>query len=435
MQTAPALKPILRHAARWQPNRCALSALLMLSLSACAGGSHSPDSRPGPNAPDASAGKPALSLDVIAERTPSAATGDPLRDLQEDAERHLSTFCAQLWGSDNVWLPTKKQWVYYEEGWTSRGRMDFEAGEFQAQTLIPAGADAAAALSPLQTVVNQAVKDTPADMAKHDSTMRYAKRLAAARGLNIESSPGTPAPAAAEPVLDGIVDPDAVQRLSQGAVTETPVVGTDGKRRTMLTYRVPFKPGYQSKLAARYAELVRQQANRFDLKPSLIFAVIETESAFNPRATSPVPAYGLMQIVPASAGQDAYRFLHGVRQVPSPEFLYNPARNITLGTAYLKLLDSNHLKDITDPQSRLYGVIAAYNTGAGNLARAFDGTTRIRTAAQRINRMEAAAVYQHLREQLPYDETRRYIVKVTEAQRRYQSWDEAPVARDTSDQP
>jgi membrane-bound lytic murein transglycosylase C len=57
--------------------------------------------------------------------------------------------------------------------------------------------------------------------------------------------------------------------------------------------------------------------------------------------------------------------------VPSPEFLYDPANNIKLGAGYLRLLDSNYLSDIVDPQSRHFGMIAAYNTGSGNVARAF----------------------------------------------------------------
>jgi membrane-bound lytic murein transglycosylase C len=203
----------------------------------------------------------------------------------------------------------------------------------------------------------------------------------------------------------------------------------------MLTYRVPFSPGYQSRLAARYADLVRQEAGRFGLKPSLVLAVIETESAFNPRATSPAPAYGLMQIVPTSGGRDSYHFVHGVRNVPGPEFLYDPANNIKLGAAYLRLLESNYLAAISDPQSRLYGMIAAYNTGSGNVARAFNRTTSVRAAAQIINQMAADGVYEHLRTQLPYEETRRYIAKVTEAQRRYQAWDEAVVAQVPSDRP
>jgi membrane-bound lytic murein transglycosylase C len=133
--------------------------------------------------------------------------------------------------------------------------------------------------------------------------------------------------------------------------------------------------------------------------------------------------------VPTKAGQDAYQHVHGVSGVPGPELLYDPAHNINLGAAYLNLLDSNYLKEIEDPQSRLYAIIAAYNTGAGNLARAF-GTKSIHTAAQTINEMPADAVYQHLRDHLPYEETRGYLAKVTDAQNRYQNLDK-PVIEGT----
>jgi membrane-bound lytic murein transglycosylase C len=358
-------------------------------------------------------------LDRIAEQIPSAETGDPLRVVQQDAEKHLSIFCAQFWGNGNVWLPTKKQWVYYGDGWTSRGRVDFENGEIQAQAVIDPDKDVATALPQLRTIVDEAIEDRPADMARHDSTMRYVKRLAAKRGITLESVPSTPEPTTAEPVLAGVVEPGAVE-LSPSTLTSKSIIGSTGKRWTQVTHRIPFKPGYLQTLAAPYTDQVRQQAEKFHLTMPLIFAVIEVESAFNPRATSPVPAYGLMQIVPTKAGQDAYQHVYGVRDVPGPEFLYNPANNISLGSAYLSLLDSNYLKNVEDPQNRLYATIAAYNTGVGNLARAF-GTSGVNNAVQKINGLPADTVYQQLREQLPFQETRKYLVKVTEAQLRYQN--------------
>ena len=409
MHTVPMSKSNPNPEYQRQADLLILSILLMLSLSACASKPISPSLQP---------------LDRIAEQIPPASTGNSIGDIQQDAERHLSAFCAQFWGRGNVWLPTKKQWVYYGEGWTSRGRMDFEAGEFQAQALVEPGTDTAAALTPLRTIVDEAVEDRPADMARHDSTMRYAKKLAAKRGVNIEPVPVTPPAVTAEPVLAGIIEPGAAEHLSPNTLTSTSIVGNTGKHWTQVTYRVPFEPGYLQKLAARYTDQVRQEANTFHIAMRLIFAVIETESAFNPRATSFVPAYGLMQIVPTKAGQDAYQHVHGVREVPGPEFLYDPVHNINLGAAYLNLLDSNYLKEIEDPQSRLYAMIAAYNTGVGNLAGSF-GTNSIHRAAQRINEMPADAVYQHLLKQLPYEETRRYLAKVIDAQSRYKNLDES----------
>ena len=59
-------------------------------------------------------------------------------------------------------------------------------------------------------------------------------------------------------------------------------------------------------------------------------------------------------------------------------------------------------------------MIAAYNTGAGNVAKAFnkDRTRNIRKAAEVINTMEPNEVYQQLLESLPYDETKLYLKKV-----------------------
>ena len=75
------------------------------------------------------------------------------------------------------------------------------------------------------------------------------------------------------------------------------------------------------------------------------------------------------------------------------------------------------------PESRLYCVISAYNTGAGNVARAFGAGRKVKVAAKRINAMQPREVYEHLRVNLPYDETRRYIDKVVRGMDRYASWD------------
>jgi membrane-bound lytic murein transglycosylase C len=358
-------------------------------------------------------------LDRIAEQIPTAGTGDATADIQQDAEQHLSVFCAQYWGSGNVWLPTQTQWVYYGEDWTSRGRVDFENGEFQAQAIIEPGKDTTSSLPQLRRIVDEAIQDRPADMARHDSTMRYVKRLAAKRGVNIDPVPVTPPPASGEPVLAGIIDPENVE-VSSGTLMSTSIVGSTGKHWTQLTLRVPFKPGYLQRLAAPYADQVRQESNTYHLPMRLIFAVIEAESAFNPRATSPTPAYGLMQLVPTTAGRDAYQHVHGVSGTPGPEFLFNPVNNIKLGSAYLNLLDSKYLNEIEDPKSRLYATIAAYNTGAGNVARAF-GTRNLPLAIQTINGMSPDSVYQHLRERLSSRETRDYLAKVTDAQIHYQN--------------
>ena len=144
---------------------------------------------------------------------------------------------------------------------------------------------------------------------------------------------------------------------------------------------------------------------------------METESSFNPYAISPIPAVGLMQIVPTSAGRDTWRFLKKEDRIPSKQYLFDADNNIEMGSAYLHLLQSRYLENIKNQVSREYCVIAAYNTGSGNVLNTFSKDRK--KAVDIINRMSPEAVYRKLRNSLPYQEARRYIMKVTEAKKRY----------------
>jgi membrane-bound lytic murein transglycosylase C len=269
--------------------------------------------------------------------------------------------------------------------------------------------------------VADAQNDTLSDMAKNDNLMLLARDLAAKRDAAMATPPDEAK--SRSPVLAGVLPADAAEKLTGDAVQRTPITGNDGKPRIMLTYRVPFLSDYHARLAAPHVDTVRAHGAVYSLPPSLILAVIESESAFNPRARSHVPAYGLMQIVPRTAGRDASAFADGVSRDLDPEYLYEPGHNIRLGAAYLKLLESRYLRDIENPLSRRYAAIAGYNTGAGNVARAFNATTNINSAARIINQFPPDEVFRRLCEQLPHAETRTYIVAVVERQGRYRSMD------------
>ncbi len=188
-----------------------------------------------------------------------------------------------------------------------------------------------------------------------------------------------------------------------------------GKRGELLTITVKLPPNSLAKRAYGYVAEAQRAASRWQVPAPLVMAIMHTESAFNPMARSHIPAFGLMQIVPKSAGRDASRLVFGKERLLTGADLFKPSTNIQMGAAYLHILNSRYLKGIEDPASRQVCVIAAYNTGAGNVARAFAGTTSINKALPLINRLTSKQVYAHLRSNLKYKEARDYVKKVTNA--------------------
>jgi len=93
-----------------------------------------------------------------------------------------------------------------------------------------------------------------------------------------------------------------------------------------------------------YERLIRQHASNQGVRPDLVRAVIQVESAFNPKAVSPKGAMGLMQLMPATARELG---------VVDP---FNPAENIRAGVTYLR-----RLLDRYDDNEQL--ALAAYNAG------------------------------------------------------------------------
>lgn len=89
--------------------------------------------------------------------------------------------------------------------------------------------------------------------------------------------------------------------------------------------------------------LAHREGRRYNVEPELIEAIVSNESGFDPAATSPVGAQGLMQLMPATA-----RSL-GVTDA------YDPAQNVAAGARYLRgLLDRFKRVDLA---------VAAYNAG------------------------------------------------------------------------
>lgn len=188
-----------------------------------------------------------------------------------------------------------------------------------------------------------------------------------------------------------------------------PMVFADGLSRIMSRFGISFGD-MPDKRSGLYQAMVSRYAKRYNLSPGLIYAIMRTESAFNPLAVSNSGALGLMQLVPGTAGIEAHSYITGKAENPTQSLLFNPENNIQYGTAYLHLLHTRHFPGVTNPVSRELCVIAAYNGGSGAVLKVFDQNRD--TALAVINSLSPEQVYERLAQGLPTEENRRYIDKV-----------------------
>jgi soluble lytic murein transglycosylase-like protein len=98
-------------------------------------------------------------------------------------------------------------------------------------------------------------------------------------------------------------------------------------------------------------KLVKEAAERHNVDPALVRAVIETESNWNSTAVSRKGAGGLMQLIPTTAQR------YGANDV------FNPQQNIDAGVRHLKWLLERY-------NGNLDLALAAYNAGEGAVDRA-----------------------------------------------------------------
>lgn len=337
-------------------------------------------------------------------RNPVQLAND-LKNVQRDFERLMDILrgnAGKKWGKKEARLPDRTHYVKYTQGYLSRAIVDFDHGEITVETLDEKNPDNSLKDAIVTTLL------TPDDPRAVDLFSDSSIKLTGER-----------APYLLGLVLDdkgrAIATPEQAERFADGLVNraQTRSVKTDAGSKQARMVKFAMVSNFSNKQAEKYRPLVERYAKAYDISPSLVFAIMRTESNFNPFAVSPAPAYGLMQLVPSSGGRDAYKRAKGSNEMPSKQYLFNAENNIELGVAYLNVLAFDELDEVADPVSREYCVISAYNTGPSNVLRTFSGSAKQRNAAiAAINGMPAPAVYNHLRERLPYAETRQYLQKV-----------------------
>ena len=87
--------------------------------------------------------------------------------------------------------------------------------------------------------------------------------------------------------------------------------------------------------ARLYATVIQKEADRWDVDPLLVLAVIQRESGWNPRARSKTNDWGLMQVHVSKTTYSGY--------LQQPERLFNPKLNIRLGVRLMAIWRDYHI--------------------------------------------------------------------------------------------
>jgi membrane-bound lytic murein transglycosylase C len=290
---------------------------------------------------------------------------------------------------------TKKVWVDYGDDKESRSRVDFQQGSVIVDVLLPKGE------KDVQKVATEKIKAQLKRMVSDrwpTGQNPLAGQIAAEDGKTLSSKN-----------VDAFVEDKLKSKLT---VSPAPAPQKEAAAKEVVSVKIDMVPDHLKIRAERYKPIVDRECKKQHIDPSIVFGVIHTESYFNPMARSHVPAYGLMQLVPASGAMDAYKYVFNEKKKPSPDYLYNPENNIVLGVGYLALTKNVYFSGVDDPAVAYLMTVAAYNTGAGNVARALTGKTSLKPAAEKAKKMTPAQVHEALRKKLPYKETQDYIQRV-----------------------
>lgn len=140
-----------------------------------------------------------------------------------------------------------------------------------------------------------------------------------------------------------------------------------------------------------YRDPISSAAKRHEVNPYLLAAIIDAESGWRPGAVSDAGAIGLMQVLPATAGELQRRGIVGSDF--DPDDLGDADVNIEYGAAYFRSLVERYHEIET--------ALAAYNAGMGNVDSWIEDGTGIR-------------------EQIEFPETKHYVLRVMRARDVYE---------------
>jgi len=322
----------------------------------------------------------------------------------DEQERDFEKFKAdimQKWG-DFVGS-TQKKWVLYDNDKMSRSHVDFEKGTVTIDILLPAEE---------KQPIKVAQKKIEKQLKKTLSNNWPSKKNPLAGQILVEEKQKL-----SKKKVEAFVRQELIKKKVKELIKKKPEIKKlpptkDKVAKQKVTVSFNLVPNHLKIRAERYKPTVLKYASKRNIDPSIVFGMIHTESCFNPMARSHIPAFGLMQIVPASGGVDAYQFVYKKKKKPTPKQLYEPEFNIRLGVAYIDKIKNVYFKKVENETSAYLMTVAAYNTGIGNVSKAFTGRTSIPPATKKANTMTPKQVHRQLMDHLTYEEPKHYIQRV-----------------------
>lgn len=306
----------------------------------------------------------------------------------------------ERWG-EQAKFASQKAYVKYLDDYLSRSRIDFVSGKVIVETLASSNPKTQLKSAIITTLL------TPDDPNSVD--------IFSANDIEANSKPfllGRVKDHQGKPIQYEWRAKNFAEHLMR---TKMATISTP--QGTLYRVEIPMVQQHNKVAAKGWMPWVMKASERFDLPESLILGIIETESSFNPFAVSHANAYGLMQVVSSTAGADVFQKIYQRKDKPSRQYLFNAKNNIMVGSGYLSILRDRYLRGIKHPTSQLYCIISAYNSGTGNVLKAFDGNRK--RAMQRINELSPEDVLWRLRKKHPSQEARRYVEKVLANQKKY----------------